>query len=92
MCDGAALKAAIETWSVFGKPVWFTELNCGDGMRNATAREHLAYMDIALPILDADARVQRYAWMSVRNVHVPGAALIGPDGALTALGERYLRL
>ena len=42
-------------------------------------------------ILDADARVERYAWMSGRNVKVPGCALFdGPGGTLTELGRFYI--
>jgi hypothetical protein len=90
-CDAASLKAALSAWGKYGKPLWVSEFNCGDGMKNATAAEHLAWMRIALPILDADARVERYAWMSGRNVKVPGCALFdGPGGTLTELGRFYI--
>lgn len=46
-------------YSKYGKPIWVTEFNCGDGSRNASAAEHLAYMKVALPILDATAHVER---------------------------------
>lgn len=89
-CTVAALKNALAAWGKFGKPLWVTEFNCGDGARNASAAEHLAWMKAALPILDADARVKRYAWMSARNNKVPGAALFdGAGGAMTALGRVY---
>ncbi len=90
-CTAAALRAAIETWAAFKLPLWVTEFNCGDGARNASAAEHLAYMTLALPILEADARVARYAWMSGRNTKVPGAALLdGAGGHLTPLGRHYV--
>jgi hypothetical protein len=61
-------------------------------MKNATAAEHLSYMRIALPILDADDRVVKYAWMSGRNTKVPGSALFrGEGGALTELGAYYVK-
>jgi len=89
-CTAPALRAALDAWSKYGKPLWVTEFNCGDGARNATAAEHLAWMRAALPILDADARVERYAWMSARDDKVPGAALFaGAGGALTPLGREY---
>ena len=89
-CTAAALKGALTAWGKFGKPLWVTEFNCGDGAKNATAAEHLAWAAAALPILDADARVERYAWMSGRNDKVPGAALFdGAGGAMTALGRAY---
>ena len=89
-CTAAALKNALAAWGKFGKPLWVTEFNCGDGAKNATAAEHLVWMKTALPILDADARIERYAWMSARNDKVPGAALFdGAGGAMTALGRVY---
>lgn len=89
-CTVAALKNALAAWGKFGKKLWVTEFNCGDGAKNATAAEHLAWMKAALPVLDADARVERYAWMSGRNDKVPGAALFdGAGGAMTALGRHY---
>ena len=48
-------------YTKYGKPIWVTEFNCGDGSRNASAAEHLAYMQAALPILDAAPHVERYA-------------------------------
>jgi beta-glucosidase len=91
VCDAPGLRSALNAFAKFGKPLWVTEFNCGDGMKNATAAEHLAWMKIALPILDADARVERYAWMSGRNKKVPGSALFdGPGGSLTQLGRFYI--
>jgi len=91
-CTADALKSSLDVWSKYGKKLWVTEFNCGDGMKNATAAEHLAYMKIALPILDADDRVARYAWMSGRNNKVPGSALFrGNGGALTELGAYYVK-
>jgi len=87
-CDGEGLKASLAAYSVFDKPLWVTEFNCGDGSRNASSAEHLAYMKIALPILDEDPRVERYAWMSGRDSKVPGAALFSGN-SLTELGRFY---
>jgi len=87
---GAELKQAINTWAAFGKPLFVSEFNNGNGMKNASAAEHLAYMTEALPILEADARVARYAWMSTRDVKVPGASLFAPGrSTLTPLGQFY---
>jgi hypothetical protein len=91
-CTASALKASLDTWSKYGKKLWVSEFNCGDGMKNATAAEHLSYMKIALPILDADDRVVKYAWMSGRNTKVPGSALFrGEGGSLTELGAYYVK-
>jgi hypothetical protein len=96
---GKALKNALDTWSTFGKPLHVLEFNNGNGGKNASAAEQLAYMQEALPVLEADSRVVRYAWMSARDAGVPGAALFQPvpagaDGksavsVLTALGKFY---
>lgn len=89
---GAELKQALNTWSDFGKPLFVSEFNNGNGMKNASAAEHLTYMREALTILEADARVARYAWMSTRDVKVPGASLFVPaSSTLTPLGEFYFR-
>ena len=70
--------------------MWGGALQAGREGCNASAAEHLAWMKAALPVLDADARVERYAWMSGRNDKVPGAALFdGAGGAMTALGRHY---
>jgi hypothetical protein len=92
-CTADGLKSSLNVWSKYGKKLWVTEFNCGDGMKNATAAEHLAYMKIALPILDGDDRVIKYAWMSGRNNKVPGSALFrGQGGELTELGKFYITL
>jgi O-glycosyl hydrolase len=92
-CTEASLRSALLSWGKYNKPLWLTEFNCGDGAKNATAAEHFAWMQAALPILDADARVERYAWMSGRNDHVPGAALFdGAGGMMTALGRFYFNV
>lgn len=90
-CSVAGLNKSLGAWAKFGKPLWVTEFNCGDGAANSTAAEHLKFMKAALPLLDGDARVQRYAWMSGRDKKVPGAALFeGPGGQLTELGKFYV--
>lgn len=92
-CTIASLKSALAAWGKYSKPLWVTEFNCGDGAKNSTAAEHLVWMKAALPVLDADVRVERYAWMSGRNDKVPGAALFdGAGGAMTALGRVYFGL
>ena len=58
-CDAAGLHGALNAFARFGKPIWVSEFNCGDGMKNASASEHMAWMKVALPILEADKRVER---------------------------------
>jgi len=91
VCSVSSLNSSLSHWGKYKKPLWVTEFNCGDGMANATAEAHLKYMQEALPFLDADPRVERYAWMSARNKKVPGSALFDGDaGQLTALGKFYV--
>ena len=91
VCTVAALNRSLAAWGKYGKPLWVSEFNCGDGAANASAARHLGYMREALPFLDADPRVQRYAWMSGRDRKIPGAALFeGPGGQLTELGRLYI--
>lgn len=90
-CTASGLTSSLDAWSKYGKPLWVTEFNCGDDEANATAKQHLEWMRIALPLLDADDRVERYAWMSGRDTKVPGCALFsGPAGQLTELGKLYV--
>lgn len=88
VCSASALKDFLDTWAQFKKPIWITEFNCGDGAKNASAAEHLAYMKEALPVLEGDSRVVRYSWMSMYDKKIPGSSLISGD-ALTPLGQFY---
>jgi hypothetical protein len=92
VCSGSALSSFLEGLHLrYQKPIWITEFNCGDGSKNASAAQHLAYMKEALPILEATSYVERYSWMSTHNTKVAGCALINPQGKLTPLGEYYLK-
>jgi hypothetical protein len=91
-CTAAAVKTCIGAMAAFGLPIWLTETNCGNGGRNATAAEHEAYMREVLPILDGDARVARWAWMSGRDDKVPGASIYegaAPPVTRTKIGDLY---
>ena len=91
VCTVSALNKSLAAWGKYGKPLWVTEFNCGDGAANASAARHLGYMREALPFLDADPRVARYSWMSGRDRKIPGAALFeGEGGQLTELGRLYI--
>jgi hypothetical protein len=59
-CSADALRSDLGLYVKYGKPIWVTEFNCGDGSRNASAPEHRAYMEAALPILDADPHIERW--------------------------------
>jgi hypothetical protein len=71
----------------FGKPVWLTEFSCDT---SHTVAEQTAYMQKAVPYLEANPHIARYAWFSASPI--PNALLEEPDGAVTALGTTYASL
>jgi hypothetical protein len=73
----------------FSKPLWLTEFACDDATREA---EQIAFMQDAVEFLENDPRIVRYAWFSGRADNVPHVDLLGDDGKLTALGQRYVEL
>lgn len=77
----------------FSKPIWLTEFACGDkpaSWPSITEQNQIDYVNAALPWLEGDSRIQRYAWFSGRTTAVPNASLLGSSGQLTALGRAYL--
>ncbi len=96
-CDLPSLRAYIEGnvdaggglqgFVQFGKPIWVTEFSC-DGSH--TAAEQKAYMQAAVPYLEANPHVARYSWFSASNI--PNALLANTDGSLTDLGTTYVNL
>jgi hypothetical protein len=71
----------------FGKPIWLTEFAC-DGTHSVTEQE--AYMKAAVPYLEGNPHVFRYAWFSASAI--APAVLTNADGSLTALGQTYVSL
>jgi hypothetical protein len=92
-CDLPSLKdylepgGSLEGFEQFGKPIWLTEFSC-DG--SASAADQEAYLRAAVPYLESNPHVFRYAWFSADPI--PNAKLIADDGSPTALGEVYLGL
>jgi microcystin-dependent protein len=77
----------------FNKPIWLTEFACGDkpsSWPSITQQNQIDYVNAALPWLEGDSRIMRYAWFSGRTTAVPNANLLGSSGQLTALGRAYL--
>jgi hypothetical protein len=77
----------------FNKPIWLTEFACGDkpaAWPSITQQNQIDYVNAALPWLEGDSRIMRYAWFSGRTTAVPNANLLGSSGQLTALGRAYL--
>jgi hypothetical protein len=92
-CDLPSLQGYIDGSSSlqgfvqFGKPIWLTEFSC-DGSH--TVAQQQAYMQAAVPYLEGNAHVQRYAWFSSSNI--ASAQLMDASGAPTALGTTYAGL
>jgi hypothetical protein len=88
-CDGESLQWYLDQFKAFGKPIWLTEFACGFGGDTSAAGQE-AYMRVAVPILEADPAIHRYAWFS--GDPIPGARLVNGDGSLTPLGQVYVDL
>ena len=73
-------------------PVWLTEFSCGDGADNKPQKDHLAYMQKVVPMLDKADFVYRYAWMSAKS---PNRGLFTNPGSgqtLSEVGKLYASL
>jgi hypothetical protein len=82
--DGSS---SLEGFVQFGKPIWLTEFSCNGA---STVAQQQAYMQAAVPYLEANPHVARYAWFSASNI--ASAQLMNADGSLTALGTTYVGL
>ncbi len=69
--------------------IWLTEFACAYGGDTSAAGQE-QYMRQAVPILENDPDVYRYAWFS--GPSIAAAQLIGNDGTLTHLGQVYIGL
>ena len=88
--NGTGLQNVLSEYeSKYTQPIWLTEFaNLGS---TVSADDELALMQEALPILEADPRVFRYAWFTGRSSAQPSLDLFAPDsGLLTALGQAYV--
>jgi Glycosyl hydrolase catalytic core len=85
--DGDGTDGGLQGFAQFGKPIWLTEFSCDP---SHTAAEQKAYMQAAVPYLESNANVMRYAWFNAKNI--PSAQLTNSDGSLTALGTTYVGL
>ncbi len=71
----------------FGRPIWLTEFSCDT---SHSVQDQKAYMQAAVPYLESNPNVLRYAWFSAKNI--PNAGLVNSDGSLTDLGATYVGL
>jgi hypothetical protein len=91
-CDLPALQSYIGQWkSKFPtKKIWLTEFACGDGTDRSLAKQE-QYMQSAIPYLEGEPQVAKYAWFADANA-IPNVALTDAAGALTELGRIYTSL
>lgn len=89
-CTLPALQNYINGMKKYGKPIWLTEFACGDG--DTALANQKAYMQAAVPYLESEPAVVRYAWFSGRTGAIPNVDLLGASGALTELGQIYVNL
>lgn len=92
--DFGVFKAYIQgVESAYRKPIWLTEFAVIDHARVFNQAETAQFLDQALPFLDQDPMVQRYAWFGLRGRNdrpYKDSAFIQDDGRLTLVGQRYL--
>lgn len=92
-CDLPSLRDYLEPgnnlpgFEQFDRPIWLTEFSC-DG--NASVANQEAFMRAAIPYLEANPKVFRYAWFSADPI--PSAKLTNSDGTPTELGKVYISL
>ena len=78
----------VETYkSRFKQPLWLTEFACDNAK---TAAEQQAFLEDAVAYLEAEPRIERYAWFSGRATNVANVDLLGASGKLTELGKAYI--
>jgi hypothetical protein len=80
----------------YGKPIWLTEFALANFWRNkpATAEQQIAFIRLAVPMLERLPFVERYAWFWMGSHPkaddiLRGADLATPDGKLSATGIAY---
>jgi hypothetical protein len=88
-CDVDSLTWYLDQFKQFGRPIWLTEFACAyGGDRSPAGQEH--YMRAAIPVLEAEPSIFRYAWFSASPI--PEAQLFDEQGTLTPLGRVYVEL
>ena len=69
------------------RPIWLTEFSCDT---SHSVADQKAYMQAAVPYLESNPNVMRYAWFNADPI--PNAELANSDGSLTDLGATYVGL
>lgn len=91
VCEEQYLREKIAELKKYNKPIWLTEFACGDmPAAQITPAVQQKYLFDAVNYLEKEPAIFRYAWFSGRNNEIPNINLLGSDGQLTALGQRYV--
>jgi hypothetical protein len=86
----APLKSYLKKFAKYGKPLWLTEFAPWDDPVDSTGVVN--YMKEAVPYLENEPLVYRYAWFATRVKSNPDIDLLDADGKLTKLGQLYATL
>jgi hypothetical protein len=89
-CTLGALQNYIGKMKKYNRPIWLTEFACGDG--DTSLANQKAYMQAAVPYLESEPAVAKYAWFSGRTTAIPNVDLLSSSGTLTDLGRIYTSL
>ncbi|WP_437962435.1 glycosyl hydrolase (plasmid) [Sorangium sp. So ce119] len=90
-CDRPALERNLGELERYRRPISLTEFSRGDGA-DRSPEAQAATMREAVPLLESDPDVFRYAWFSGRTEAIPNVDLLGASGELTALGALHVSL
>jgi hypothetical protein len=95
-CSASDLQGYIQGTSTspgmtkYNKPIWLTEFAMLGSGCATTASAEASYLSAALPYLESEPAIARYAWFTGRSTSSPWINLLGSSGQLTALGQQYV--
>jgi hypothetical protein len=87
--NAAVLPWYIGLFAKYNKPIWVTEFNQSPSSSMAA---QMQFMRDAIPILEKDPRVFRYAWFLARSSQADTNLFATQPGVLTDLGKLYASL
>jgi hypothetical protein len=91
-CYASGLATYLNTLKKYGRPIWLTEFACASDATPSVATQQ-ALMTGAVPLMENDPAIFRYAWFSGRTTAAVGANLLAPaSGQLTSLGRQYVTM
>jgi hypothetical protein len=90
-CTHAALQTMLTRFETrYHRPLWITEFSCLDASDTSLSVQQ-QYMREAIPLLESDPQVFRYAWFIGRSYPNSGTIdVLGAPGTLSTLGTEYV--